>query len=141
MQIANQNSNRIILSNRKQEEIRNGQRYSFCFLISTMAKVNKIYKFVSEEKFGSVDSSTSFPEILEECHLRKLEKVLVLILNFKNEFNWNFEFRLRAFSNNLEEQCEELLKSLIHTTSFDSPKYYLCIHIYLLIWNLEFQLQ
>ena len=41
-----------------------------------MATVNKIYKFVSEEKFGSVDSSTSFPEILEkECHELKSSEI------------------------------------------------------------------
>ena len=38
--------------------------------------MNKIYKFVSEEKFGSVDSSTSFPEILEEeCHELKSSEI------------------------------------------------------------------
>ena len=57
---------------------------------------NKIYKFVGEENVGSVVSSTSFPEILEEqCHELKSSEIREgtgLILNFKNKFIWNFVF-------------------------------------------------
>ena len=118
--------------------------------------MNKIYKFVGEEKIGSVDSSTSFPGNLEEeCHELKSSEIregtgfnsyliskmnLIGILNFvfflRKYINLFFDVLFLiwlAFSNNLEEQCKELLKSLI-LTSFDSVKYHLCIFI-----CLEFQ--
>ena len=93
-------------------------------------------------------------------NLRKFEKVLVLILNLKNKFNWNLEFHFFSskiyqstfdmlfliwlvFSNKRLEKFFALLFtiaivkndaknfSMWSLKSFDPPKHNLCIFIYL----------